>query len=164
MSLRNIRRVGGEIVWVIAGQVGAALGALFSVYVLTRWLTTAEYGRLALALTACGIFQGVIFVGPGSAALRFYCVAFEQNESGAFWAALRNTVRLRVIASIGLCAVSIAVLTLGSKWALAGIVASASLLAILQSLAVPLDAVQNAARQRTTVALHQSLGQWLRVG
>jgi O-antigen/teichoic acid export membrane protein len=160
----RVPRIATEAVWVSLGQASAALGALFGVRVLTELLSVADYGKLALALTASGLFQSVVFAGPGNAALRFYSIAQERGELLGLWHGLWFAMRLRLALAVA-CGAGVLVLLLAyGSWSLAALALPCVLLAVGTSLPGILDSIQNAARHRATVALHQAAGQWLRIG
>lgn len=70
-----ISTIASEVAWVCFGHAATAIGALIELRILTEFLSATGYGILALAVTACGMFQGVFFAGPGGAVLRNYFVA-----------------------------------------------------------------------------------------
>lgn len=159
----RLRRLSGEGAWILLGQAATVAGALVLVRVLTEHLDPAVYGELALGLTVAGLLQQVVLGGVTAGASRFYAVAAERGDLGGY--------RLGAARLLGLAAAAIltgGVLVTGGLWlsgleAWAGLAAAASLLALLTGTNGVLNAVQNAARRRPVVALHQSLESWLKI-
>ena len=159
----RLRRLSGEGAWILLGQAATVAGALVLVRVLTEHLDPAVYGELALGLTVAGLLQQVVLGGVTAGARRFYAVAAERGDLGGY--------RLGAARLLGLAAAAIltgGVLVTGGLWlsgleAWAGLAAAASLLALLTGTNGVLNAVQNAARRRPVVALHQSLESWLKI-
>ena len=157
-------RLLGEGSWVAGGQIVSLVGALVLVRVLTEYLTPAEYGQLALALTAVGLINQVALGGISAGAGRFYSIAKEKDDIAGYFRATRYLL----LVAIGLIAVftlaTLSVMTLSSlhQWiALALVAVFYSVLAGTNSV---LNNIQNAARQRSVVALHGGMDAWLKIG
>jgi O-antigen/teichoic acid export membrane protein len=162
LSPGRFRRLGKEFLWIGVGQAAVALGSLLALSCLTRALSPEAYGELALAMTGALLAQQVA-MGPLSGAfLRFYAAAVDANQVADY---LRAAKRLLGFATITLSAVG-TVLVLSfcaagqSRWI--GLLVMALLFSQLSGYTTAMDAMQNAARQRAIVALHQGASQWLR--
>lgn len=155
--------MGREVAWVAAGQGASVLAMVVGVRLLTETLSPGSYGRLALGLTVVGLAQQLV-VGPiANALMRWYSPARESGALRAYLAAGRGLLARATLALAGVfavCAVALAV-TGHRDWASWAV--PAGLLALVSGVGSVLDGVQNAARQRRVVALHQGVGQWLRV-
>jgi O-antigen/teichoic acid export membrane protein len=90
-------------------------------------------------------------------------MAQEGNEFEEFWAALARSMLVRVLVSGFVAAVVAIGVGFSTQTAYAEVAILASAMAVATSLSGPIDSVQNAARHRVTVALHQAASAWLRV-
>jgi O-antigen/teichoic acid export membrane protein len=156
------RRIGSELFWVGTGQASAAVGTLISLRVLTSLLGPSVFGEVALSLTVWNLVSGVVFTGPGSATVRFFGAAQEENQLASFfsaaWKVLLQRTALFAIVLFGLL---IGVNVSGYRH-LTPLVLVVSVGAVVVAFSTILDGVQNAARQRVVVAWHNAIGQWLR--
>jgi O-antigen/teichoic acid export membrane protein len=162
MSLGRVKRLAREFLWIGLGQAVATLGGLVGVSLLTRALRPERYGELALGMTVATLTQQV-FLGPVSGALlRFFAPAAEAGELNSF---LRGGARLLSRATLILMGfgvlLALALLNTGqTQWM--GLMMAALLFSLLSGYNSAMDGIQNAARQRSVVAWHQGIGQWLR--
>jgi len=154
------RRLTREFLWIGLGQAGAVSGALVGVRILTGLLTPQAYGRLALGMTAVTLVNHVV-IGPlKNGVVRFFAPACQAGALNSYLAAVRRlligaTGVFILVVSIA-CVAAIA--TGYANWIGFGLIASC--FALLLGCSTLLDAVQNAARQRAVVALHQALASW----
>ena len=155
-------RLGREFIWVGLGQGAAALGGLIGVRLLTGFLSPTTYGELGLGMTFVTLIQS-IFWGPiVSSALRYYSPALEVKELSAFLKSLYTlSFQLALgVFLIGLLLIVILPSILHTGWSF--LFLTALMFSILDGFGAVLCSLQNAARHRVVVALHQSLAQWLR--
>lgn len=158
------RHLAKEGTWIIAGRIGAVLGSLALVRVLTGLLTPAEYGQLALGLTLVALYGKVVFGGVGAGIGRYYAIAAEKDDLHGY---LASSLRLLIYATIASLAIGF-VITMGlgligySHWI--SVALAAMLLAVLGGYDGILNGIQNAARQRAIVAMHSGLDAWLKIG
>ena len=153
----------GEFAWVIIGQIASALGALVGVRLLSDALHRSGYGDLALAITVATFGQQVL-LGPLSVAgQRFFVLANEEDERAEFFTVITELFKrsVQILISINL----ILFLILSSAWndflppTTFGLAILFSIISGANSL---IDGIQNAARHRKLVAIHQAGVQWLR--
>lgn len=158
------RHLAKEGTWIIIGRIGSVLGSLALVRVLTGFLTPAEYGQLALGLTLVALYGKVVFGGLGAGIGRYYVIAAEKDDLHGY---LASSLRLLIYATIASLAIEF-VVTMGLGWIgysqWISIALAAMLLAILGGYNGTLNAIQNAARQRAIVAMHNGLDAWLKIG
>lgn len=168
ISLRNLpevaigrfRHLGREFLWITLGQAASVVGALVGVRLLTELLPPAEYGRLALGMTVASLVNQVLLGPLSGGTTRFFSAAREVGELGEYLGAVR---RLTLNATLVILAVTAAVAT---GLALSGwtdwvaLTATAFAFGLLSGYNSLLNGVQNAARQRAVVALHQALESW----
>lgn len=153
-------RLGRELLWIGLGQAGAVSGAIVGIRILTGLLSPQAYGRLALGMTAVTLVNHVL-IGPlKNGVVRFFAPACQAGALDSYLAAVR---RLLIGATGGFCLVVSVACVVGAatghaNWVGFGLIASC--FALLLGYSTLLDAVQNAARQRTVVALHQALASW----
>jgi O-antigen/teichoic acid export membrane protein len=163
-GMRYIRRHGeqfsrlaGEGAYVLLGQIAAVLGSLVLVRVLTEYLEPAQYGQLALSMTAAGLMNQLIMGAVSNGIGRFYSVAVENNDAAGYYA---GAVRLFAYAAATVCVSGGLLLT----WLpYAGIVLPLIAVSIVNGCASALNNLQNASRRRAMVALHGAMDAWLRV-
>ncbi len=163
-SLRSqrFRRLSREFLLIGLGQFAAVAGALFGVRLLTGLLTPDSYGQLALGMTVATLIGQVLFGPLGSGAMRFFAPAREAGALGSYFLAVKSlllwaTGAVLVVAVI-LCS-GLAV-TGQSQWVALGL--TALCFALFCGYNTALNGMQNAARQRAIVALHQGLASWSR--
>lgn len=162
LTSERFQRLSKEGFWIVLGQVMAMLGSLAGVRILTGIMTPASFGELALGMTVATLV-GQVVIGPlGNGIVRFYAPALEQNELTDYFRSVRKTViwATCIIAFITMAA--IVGLLLAGRQVLVAIVTSALLFALLSGYNAILSGIQNAARQRSIVALHQGMEPWMR--
>ena len=159
----RFRRLSREGLWIVLGQAAAVLGALAGVRLLTELLDPAAYGELALGLTVAALVNQSVLGPLANGLTRFYAPAQEQGDLGGYLYAARRLViaATGVIALIALPTLAGLLATGRAQWT--GIAAAALAYAALSGYNAILNGVQNAARQRAVVALHQGMESWLRV-
>lgn len=151
------------MLWIMLGQIVAALGTFAGVRVLTELMTPGEYGKVALVLSLVNLVQLSLGRAFGTASYRFLGVSQDKGELGAFGA-----VTLRWSAgSIAMLLVFLPLLLLlrlGLDWPvsvplLAGGVGLTAFL-LLHALGT---GIENAARHRPAAAIGQMGYEWGRV-
>lgn len=136
-------------------------GGILAVKLLTHALAPAQYGLLALSLTAVMLFQQFAFSPSLGAAARFYAVAVQSGQVSSF-------VRGLVTFSLGAISLVVVFLSISFLWVqhnkaiYAPLLLPLSGLIIVTALNSVASSVQSAARQRRLVAIHDASGQWLR--
>jgi O-antigen/teichoic acid export membrane protein len=160
LRYKSLLREGG---WVIIGQIFSVVGTLILVRVLTSYLEPNEYGRLALGLTISGVATNVIMAGFNPGVIRFYNVAENKNQLSSYFHASRNLMYKGMCALVIFSLFILIILYLIGleKWLfLTAIIAPFS---IFYGLSTLFNGIQNAARQRATVAFHNGLDSWLKI-
>ncbi len=158
----RFRRLSKEGIWIVFGQAAAVVGTLVGVRLLTELLSPAAYGELALGMTAATLINQTLFGPLVSGAIRFYASAADQDDISGY---LKGVLRLTFGASaivILVSVISVVVLSIIGRLDLIVIASLASLFAILSGYNSILSGIQNAARQRSIVALHQGMDSWAR--
>src|SRR6185312_5699384 len=134
-----------------------------SIRALTGILRPEAFGELALAFTVAGLAQQFILGPIAMACIRYYAPS---RESGNLKAFVRGMLILAGAGSLALLAIAGAASGILRMEGFASWTAglwTATAYAWLYSISSLLDGVQNAARQRKLVALHQGIGGWLRL-
>lgn len=156
----RFRRLSREFSWIGLGQVGVATGAIVGVRILTGVLTPGVYGELALGISVASLV-GQAVLGPlTNGTTRFFAPACEARTLPAYLA----VVKTLVLQATGLISLAAIVLCLGllvtgqSGWI--GLALAAACFGLLSGYNSVLSGMQNAARQRAVVALHQALASW----
>jgi O-antigen/teichoic acid export membrane protein len=162
-QLNRFQRVAPEAFFVVSGQVVGAAGNIFAIRILTTLLPPAGYGQLALAMTGAVLAQQLVLGPIGTACVRYFAPAQESGEVGTYaravaWMFLAGSVAL------GIVALGVGAFLFGtSRLNLLPMLGAAALFAWISSAGSMIDGIQNAARQRKLVALHQGAGAWLRL-
>ena len=158
----RLRRLSKEGFWVVLGQAMAVLGSLVGVRLLTELLDPVEYGELALGMTVAMLVNQTVLGPLGNGITRFYAPAVEQGDLGSYLNAARRLVwsTTGIMVLIILFAVTAFLIVGRTEWL--AITTAAFIFAILSGYCSVLSGIQNAARQRSIVALHQGLESWAR--
>lgn len=156
-------RLAKEGSWIVIGQIAVVAGALVLVRVLTEYLDPAQYGQLALGLTVAGLVNQVVMGGVIAGIGRFYSIAAEKNDLAGY---LHTSRRMMGYASAVVVVIALALVTgllyFGySHWI--GLAVAALVFSVLSGYNASLSGIQNAARQRATVAFHGGLDAWLKI-
>ncbi len=159
----RFRRLAGEGAWILFGQGASVFGALVLIRVLTEYLGPEEYGKLALGLTIAGLVNQVVMGGVSVGIGRYYSIAAEKKELQNFFLASQILMGLSTIAVVVISLIFIASLFLlgFSQWA--GLTVATFVFSILSGYNSCLIGIENAARQRATVAFHTALDSWLKI-
>ncbi|OIQ87091.1 hypothetical protein GALL_310470 [mine drainage metagenome] len=138
------------------------LGLLVGVRVLTELLDPVAYGELALGMTVSTLVNQTVLGPLGGGIIRFYAPATEQGDFGSYLsAALRLVVSATGIIVLMALIVVVGLMVTGrTKWL--AIMVVALVFATLSGYNSILSGIQNAARQRSIVALHQGAEPWVR--
>ncbi|MCU0666033.1 MAG: hypothetical protein MUF05_02950 [Candidatus Omnitrophica bacterium] len=159
--LVRIKKLSIEMAWICLGQFLVVSGGVFGVRLLTYKLSPSIYGDLAIGMTVAIVAQQAILLPLGLCSLRFFPVA---HEDGQLYVFIKAVKLLLTKATTLIVAVSVVLLIIlfsfgYTKWL--WLFTLASLYSIFAGYNIVLDHIQNAARQRKVVALHQGIGQWL---
>ena len=161
--MTRIKRLAKEGSWIVAGQIASVAGALMLVRVLTEYLAPAQFGQLALGLTAAGLVNQVVMGGLTAGIGRFYSIAAEKQDLSGYLHASRRLMGYATggVLIVGFVLIS-GLLWLGySQWL--GLAATAMVFSVLSGYNSSLSAIQNAARQRAIVAFHGGADAWLKI-
>ena len=138
------------------------LGAIVGVRLLTDAIPPQVYGELALAMTAATLVNQIILGPLSNAYSRFYAPAEEAGELGSY---LSSVARLTVWGGLAIISVAFAAMVAFTSLGYAtwiSLLAATIVFAIVSGCNSIMDGIQNSARHRSVVALHQSIGTWLR--
>ena len=158
----RFRRLSKEGAWIVLGQASAVLGSLAGVRLLTELLDPAAYGELALGMTVASLVNQTVLGPLSNGITRFYAPAQERGDLASYLSAVRGLVLAAT------AVIAIMILLAGAGLLIAGrkewiaIAGAALILAGLSGCNAILSGIQNAARQRAVVALHQGIEPWAR--
>ena len=158
----RFHRLSKEGLWIVLGQAAAVLGSLAGVRLLTELLAPAAYGELALALTVSTLVNQTILGPLANGVTRFYAPAQEQGDLGGYLSAVRRLVLMATGFILLIVLLALAGLLSAGRTQWIGIATAALAFAALSGYNAILNGIQNAARQRAIVALHQGMESWLR--
>jgi O-antigen/teichoic acid export membrane protein len=159
---KRFRNISREGLWIFSGHAVAVLGTLFGIRLLTGLLSPVAYGELALGITLANFVNQTVSGPLSAAACRFYAPSFEKGELSQYLQAIRRLV----LSTTGFVLLLMLLLIIGfgiigqTKWI--GIATAALIFAAFSGLNLILSGIQNAARQRSIVALHQGVDPWAR--
>lgn len=158
----RFRRLSKEAFWIASGQIMAVVGSLVGVRLITGLLDPSEYGDLALGMTFAILINQIVFGPLSNGIIRFYAPSLEQG----YLCEYLNAARRLLFNAIGI-SVLIFILTIIALWAINRndwilIATSSIIFASLNGLNSVISGIQNAARQRSIVALHQGVESWAR--
>lgn len=164
LSALRGRGLVGETVWLGLGRALAALGAIASIRILTDVLPPAAYGDLMLGMSGAMLAQALLFSPISTTLQRFYSASLENDTGGGYWRAAVHAIKWTtgLVILAGLVLASVLAATDHLAWA--PLIVAATLFAVCSGFGGIFDSVQNAARNRRLVAIHQVLEQWLRIG
>lgn len=157
------QRLSGELVWIAIGNAAAVLGAVVSIRVLTEYLQPASYGELALAITLATLVNQTFMAPLTNGAGRFYAPAIEGADFGRYLGAVRTLVSKVAGTLCVLLLLILLILFARGEAHRTAIACAAILFAISGGANSILSGMQNAARQRSVVALHVGMEAWTRL-
>lgn len=161
-GLDRFRRLSKEGAWIVLGQAAAVLGSLAGVRLLTELLDPAAYGELALGMTVAAVVNQTV-IGPlGNGVARFYAPAQERGDLGGYLNAVRRLVSAATVIIVVMILLTVAGLLAAGRTQWIGIATAALVFATFTGYNGILSGIQNAARQRSIVALHQGMESWAR--
>ncbi len=158
----RFRRLSKEGFWVVLGQAMAVLGALVGVRLLTELLDPAAYGELALGMTVATLVNQTVLGPLSNGVTRFYAPAQEQGDLGGYLKATRRLVSSATGIIILMILLTVVGLLIAGRTEWIAIAIAALVFAIFSGYNAILSGIQNAARQRSIVALHQGMESWAR--
>jgi O-antigen/teichoic acid export membrane protein len=153
-----------EILWVILGQMLAATAALAGVRLMTGLLSPIAYGELALAMTIALLISQCLYGPLTNGIARFYAPASEKGDIGNYLRAswkLARSVTITLVLAAAFLTISAAIYG-RTRWIALGI--STLIFSVFAGYIGIIGGIQNAARQRSIVALHQAAAAWARFG
>ena len=156
----RLRRLSKEVILIATGQALAVLGALVGVRIMTELLNPTAYGKLALGLTMATLVNSIILGPLSSGATRFFAPALESNNLKPYLRSILNLLLnatgfillIMILGAVGLFALQ------KHQWAI--VLIATMIYAIMSGYNSVLNGIQNAARQRTVVALHRAIESW----
>jgi len=157
---QSFGRISGEALWIILGQVIMVAGSLVGVRLLTGSLEPEVYGEFALGLTIVALINQLVLGPLSNGATRFYSLAVERSDISNYLKAVKQLVIKSAIfiLLVTICGLLILLLFVKTKFLVFGF--ACVIFALISGINSVLNGVQNAARQRSIVALHQGLATW----
>ena len=162
-GLERFRRLSKEGAWIVLGQAAAVLGSLASVRMLTELLDPTAYGELALGMTAASLVNQTVQGPLANGITRFYAPAQERGDLAGYLSAVRGLVWAATAVVAIMILLTCAGLLIAGRMEWIAIGSAALVFAGLSGHNAILSGIQNAARQRAVVALHQGLEPWSRL-
>ncbi len=142
-----------ETIWIVLGYLVSISGSILLIKILTKALSTKDYGRLSLALTIGTLVCQVGFSTSMPGISRFYTLSVEKKEIIPFWESAKICLKKSTIASLVLGFFSIIILIYFKKSELLYVTILSIFYSILLSYSSTLSLIQNAARKRKIVSL-----------
>jgi O-antigen/teichoic acid export membrane protein len=163
IKLQRFRHLFREGAWIVIGQGMMMMGSLVGVRLLTTLLSPAEYGELALGMTIATLVNQTILGPLAQGVMRFYAPAIETADLAGYLAAVRRLMTHSAGAICGLISIGSVSLLLAGQTKSIAIFSSALIFAGVTGYNYILGGMQNAARQRAIVAVHQGAESWLKI-
>lgn len=161
--MTRIKRLAKEGSWIIFGQISSAIASLVLVRILTEHLDPSQYGQLALALTLGTLVCQIAFSGSMPGIMRYYTIAAEKGQASEYLLATRHMMAYGTFIALGLSGLLLFSLPLFGKSDMLMLTCMTIIFSLLSNYNATQSMIQNAARQRLTVALHGSMDSWVRV-
>ena len=158
----RLHRLSKEGAWIVLGQASAVLGSLAGVRLLTELLNPAAYGELALGMTVASLVNQTVLGPLSNGITRFYAPAQERGDLGSYLSAVRSLVLAATAVIAIMILLAAAGLLIAGRMQWIAIAGAALIFAGLSGYNTILSGIQNAARQRSIVALHQGIEPWAR--
>ncbi len=131
---------------------------------MTGLLSPAAYGQFALGLTAALLLQQVLFAPLANSAARFYAPSKEKLTLAAYYRAVESQAAKALAAFLLLGTIAVLFLWAARGSMVLPIACAALAYAGASGCTSCLNGIQNAARQRPVVAVHNAVETWLRPG
>lgn len=162
LSGSRLTGAGLEFGIIACGQLATVAGSILGVRILIELVTPQTYGEVALAQTAVTLAQ-IALLGPiGNGISRHYSTAQHVGELRRFGrAALQVTVAVAAL-YVTISSLLLWVLAKTGKSYLVPVATIAVLVGLTSGCNTIVNGFQNAARKRTTVAIHQTTSVWSR--
>lgn len=140
----------------------AVIGSLVGVRLITGLISPIEYGDLALGMTLAMLINQTIFGPLNNGVTRFYAPSAEHGELHGYFNAVRRMVFRAMGITLLIFILIVITLTIVKRSEWIYIAAASVVFAVVSGDNSILSGIQNAARQRSIVALHQGLESWAR--
>lgn len=152
-----------ESFWIVAGQGAAVLGALIGIRILTELMSPEQYGQLALGMTLATL-AGQAWLGPlGAGTARFFAPASEAGELRSYTKGISHLIGFVNRLVLLLVGVIVIVSMLNAYTKYLSLIIAALVFATVSGYNNMANGIQNAARQRSIVALHSGILPWARL-
>lgn len=166
-TINQVRLYLTDAVFVTLGRGISALGSLFTVYILTRYLSPSDYGGLNLLMTF-SIIATQLFIGPlGAGSTRFYMAAVQNGDTKSYLNSVYHALKVLngIILSIG-CLFSFYLIMFhqdesSATWAI--LVLLITLFSIITSYSSVFNGLFLAAQSQTITSFYQGIEPWLKV-
>lgn len=146
-----------EALWTALGQGLSILGSLGLIRILTSYLTSAEYGYLALGLTASTLYSQVVMGGVSASVGRYYSIYLARDDLVSY---LRGAVALVKYASLfvfifAVIVVIILSITGHEKWIF--LIVGICIFSLLTGINSSIISILTAARLRLSLAINAAI-------
>ena len=165
MNSIRIKRLGKEFFWTSFAQISTLIGSFIGIRLITELLSPTQYGELALGMTVSTFMQAIAFGPLGNGAFRFFSSAKEEGfESTKSYFAALCRLAFYIICLLTFLAI-IVTLVFGVFGSLDSFALgfTAFFFGLFLGLNNLINSIQNAARNRTIVALHQTFATFGRI-
>ncbi len=166
MIIQQIKKYKGhlsEFGWIALGKGLSFAGMMFLVSLLTKSLTTYDYGILALGLTFCNLANQVIMGSISQGIGRYFSIVL---ESGGYHSFKHAAVKISGLASATLFLfgiLSAVFFFFEGQFNLVNLVFALIILSVMNGLNDIFNSMQNIARNRMHMAITGAIDAWLKV-
>lgn len=146
-----------EALWTAVGQGLAILGSLALIRISTSYLTSAEYGFLALGLTVSTLYSQVVIGGVSASVGRYYSIFLARDDLESY---LRGVVALVKYSSLSVFIFAVAIgiflpIAGYQKWA--PLMVGICIFSLLTGINSSIISILTAARFRLSLAVNAAL-------
>jgi O-antigen/teichoic acid export membrane protein len=156
-DISRLKRLITENLWVVTGSLISIAGSLALVRLLTHYLSTDQYGELALALTIANLINQLVMCGLISGIGRFYSIAKERAELNRYLIQSYRLMNYAAIVTLLIGVLLIAGIAISSHVEWATLICITIAFSVVCNYNGVFGDIQNAARNRPIVVLNNSL-------
>ena len=156
------RKIATEGAWLTFGQLIGIAGGVVGIRLITELLSPDEYGLLNIGIMVSVFFTSVVYGPLAQSVTRYYSVSFTQGELNSYVTIIKNFLSDITIVIAFFFIASGVVVTANGRLDLLVFMMLIFLFVVLSGINSTISSLQNSARKRKNVALHQIADNWLR--
>jgi O-antigen/teichoic acid export membrane protein len=159
----RLLRITKESFWVLIGQGIGFIGSFVMVRVLTDYLAPAEYGKLSLVITIASLINQVVMGGIIAGVGRFYSIAHEKGDITNYFVDSLKLLSTATLVVLFLGFITFLATNYLFDYKIHGLLVWVVLYSLFSGYNISIRSIQNAARQRSIVAIHGGIEALLKI-